>query len=178
MQKLLQEVNKHQDVNLFGLSRGAVCIANLAGTNKLGNVGCIILESPFDDVKSVVKQKTGFRSCASLLPCFTDHNPNGIQPIKVAQNVNKDIPIFIYCSKQDALIPAQSTINYYKALRKANHKKVYLSVVDHGRHANILNDKDGQIIRNTIHAFLKAHNRPHNIGWAKAGLNRLKNCQP
>jgi len=177
--KLHENTQKHKDCNLFGWSRGAVAIANYAGTRLPQNVGAMILESPFDDIKSVVQHKTGFASLASGIGLVaTNHNPNGIQPIKVAHSVDLDQPMLIYCSKEDSLIPAKSSIEYYNALRRTGHHKVHLLVVDRGAHANIINGPDGQIVRNVIHAFLKDHNRPYNAEWAKAGQERYKQCQP
>ncbi len=171
-------VQKHQDCHVFGWSRGAVAIANYLGTHEVDNVGAVILESPFDDIHSVVKHKTGFASSASVLPLVTNHKPGGIQPIKVAGAVDKNIPILIYCSKGDALIPATSSIEYYRALRRSGHNKAYLLAVDRGSHANIINGPDGRMVRNVIHAFLKDHNRRHNAQWAQAGQERYEQCQP
>jgi len=173
-----ENAKKYEDCDLFGWSRGASAIGNYAGTHELKNVRAIILESPFDDLKNVVKKKTGFASSASVVGWATNHDPNGVQPVKVADKVDKNIPILIYCCKNDTVVDAGLSIEYYKVLRRSGHNKAYLLVVDRGAHANIINGKDGEIVRNVVHAFKKAHNRPHNPEWAKEGQERYKQCQP
>ncbi len=179
VERLLEVVKKHKDCSLYGVSRGAVTIANSECFDSLDNVGDVVEESPFAQSKDVVKKVTGFASFASALPLvLPNHDPNGMQPIKSVNCGNKKKPRLIVASKQDRLIPVESTIAYYKGLRDAGHENTHLLVVDYGEHANILSGKDGEKMRNVIHAFKAAYDRPHNPAWAAAGAQLFKKCQP
>ena len=177
---LHKKVAPHDECDLFGWSRGAATIANYAGTHQLDNVKSIILESPFDDTRSIIKHKTGFGFLTHLAfkILHPNHKPDGIQPIKSAPFVNRNIPILIYCSMQDQLIPASSSLQYYYALRQSGHNKVHILIVEHGSHANILRSRDGKTVRNVVHAFKKKYGRPYHAEWAKAGEERFALCQP
>lgn len=173
----LHEVcKKYQHVQLFGISRGASTILNYAGLYQPSNIETMVLESPFDDVQTIIQRLTGAKSSDTSM--YPNYDPQGIQPIKMVDKMPKNIPILIICSKQDTLIPVSSSANVYKKLRQTGHDKAHLLVVDHGVHANILNGKDGATVRNVIHAFFRAYNQPHNLQWANLGQDRFATCQP
>ena len=166
------DICKNKEIDLFGVSRGAATIANFTGLFHNDNIKSVILESPFDDMQQVLDWKT------PLLRFLSHHDPSGIQPIKSADSTNKELPILIVCSKEDTVIPASSSIAYYKALRKINHDKVHILIVNKGEHAHISFGKDGELTRNVIHAFKRKYARPHNPEWANAGEAYFNQCQP
>lgn len=173
----LQEVcKKYPHVQLFGISRGASTIVTYAGLYQPHNIETMVLESPFDDVGTIIQRLTG--SQASDTSMYPHYNPQGLQPIKMVDKIPTHIPLLIICSKQDTLIPVSSSANLYKKLSLSGHNKAYLLIVDHGVHANIINGKDGATVRNVIHAFYRAYNQPHNVQWANLGYDRFTTCQP
>lgn len=184
MQTLRNAYNKIKDtgnVTVFGVSRGAATAINFLGTDDCPEIKAAVLESPFDHVESVVRNKVGVSTsvvhpAVSLL--HKKYNPNGPQPIKTIHGVSPKLPVLIVCSEKDALIPAKSSQNLYVALKKNNHEHAYLLTTQKGAHAQILWAEDGQLYRNTVHAFYKKYDLPHNETWAQQGEASLKNCQP
>lgn len=167
---------KYEKVRLFGISRGASTIANYAGLCQPHNLISLVLESPFDDVQTIIQHLTGRNNDDTSM--YPNYKPCGIQPIKLVAQIPSSMPILIICSKQDTLIPVSSSANLYKKLRQTGHNNAYLLIVDHGSHANILNGKDGAMVKNVIHAFYRAQNQPHNSAWANLGQDRFNLCQP
>lgn len=182
IQKLKEAVTScgRKPIILFGWSRGAATIANYLGSQgDCCTIRAAVLESPFDEISSIVANKAYFRFMTSFITyIFPRFNRAGIQPKKVVATVNKDIPIFIYCSLEDKLIPASSSFDYYKALRLAGHNKVHILIIRYGEHANIVAGRDGNKVRNTIHAFYKNYNLPHNQTWAAEGQMYFARSQP
>lgn len=178
-------------VIIFGVSRGAATGLIELGVhhNDCDKVAAAILESPFDTVKSIVNNKLGiFRWIPGLswlghkiaVSNFvgSNYNPNGVCPMGVIEQIPKDKPLFLFCSKEDTLIPYTSTVNIYKKLRATGHNKVYLMITEKGEHANIMSGPEGKKVRDTIHAFLQENHLPCDEAWAKAGKDNLLSCQP
>jgi len=159
---------------LVGSSRGASTCLNYLGSKNACDVAAAVVESPFASMETLVSNR--YKSLFGWM--FPRYNPKGLQPITSAKTISKDVPIFIFCSKDDELIPVSQTIEFYKELRDSGHTKAHILIVDHGAHAKILVDKDAQTTRNTIHAFYKAYNIPHNAAWADAGEKTFGECQP
>lgn len=179
MAALHQACKNYEQVNLVGVSRGAATIFNYLAHYNPKNIALVIAESPFDHVRSIVHHKTGFASFESTLPIsFAQYDPKGPQPINGVEKIDRTIPILLVCSQEDSLIPVSSTRRLYEALRKTGHKKVHLLVTRYGKHANIINGKDGTLYRNVVHAFYKKYGKPYNAEWARAGQERFVLCQP
>jgi len=179
METLHKACETISQATLVGVSRGAATIFNYLAKYIPKNITAVVAESPFDQVSSVVQHKAGFASFESSLPLvFPNYNRSGPQPIQAAKSIDKDIPVLLVCSDEDALIPTSSTKRLYDALCLAQHTKTHLLVTKHGAHANILNGPDGQLYRNVVHAFFKAYNKSHNPRWAAAGQERFASCKP
>lgn len=159
---------------LVGSSRGAATCMNYLGARQTPHIGAAVVESPFASLETLVRPS--FKPLFRWL--FPQYNPKGLQPINVAPSIAKDIPILIFCSKDDEVVPVSQSIDLYKALRSSGHDKSHLLILDHGAHAKILIDKDGKKVRDTIHAFYRNYNIPHNDSWADAGQETFKQCQP
>lgn len=159
---------------LTGSSRGASTCMNYLGTKPTPDIGAAVVESPFASLETLISP--------NLKPIFKWYFPHyqshGLQPINTAPHISKDIPLFIFCSKDDEVIPVSQTIALYSALRAAGHTKSHLMIVDHGAHAKILGNKDGQRVRNTIHAFYKKYDLPHDEIWAAYGQDSLRQTNP
>lgn len=162
---------------LTGSSRGSATCLNYIGNKSTTGIQAVVVESPFASIETLI---TSWWKKKIFQWCFPEYDPNGYQPLASARNVPTKLPIFIFCSKDDEVVPVSQTIEYYKELRKRGHKKVHLLVVEKGAHAKILNHKEeGEMVRNAIHAFYEQYGLPCNKNWAKAGKETFeKKCQP
>ena len=178
---------KQKKVVLMGMSRGASTILNFLATRKPTSVAAAVVESPFDSITDALDlfcKNAG----VNWIPYGILHtSPNwffgkfdrrGIFPIKVVHNINKEIPILIVASLQDALIPAHNTASLYLKLRDHGHEHVYFLLLDHGEHGYLLENIDAPLYFNTVHAFYEKYNLPHNHAFASQGKNLLAQCQP
>lgn len=184
----LKEENANEDLVLMGLSRGAATIINFMGIYNPKHVKAIVLESPFDHIGTVVKNKLqqfkldqipGINSIGDWIvsALFMKHKTNGIAPIHCAGAINPEIPILLVCSKEDTLVPYQSTVALYKSLKHHGHRHAYLLVLDHGKHAFALSGADGHLYASTVHAFYKKYHLPHDPLLAESGAQALEQCQ-
>jgi len=174
-------------VILAGVSRGAATILNFMGTapaQDVRQVRALVLESPFDKLKSILEYKFGFIGempgieYAAKRIALGGYNPNGIQPIQVVDKISKDIPILLICSKQDGLIPSSSTINLYRKIVESGHTRAHLLELERGPHANLPWGENGGIYRNVVHAFYRHYNLPYNREAALAGQEQFARTQP
>ena len=177
------------EIILFGLSRGASTILNFVATHQPTQVVALVLESPFDCVESIIKKKLqqfglsfsegniawGQRVMSFI---FALYNPLGIHPINVVQNIDKNIPILIICSKQDQLVPYTSSVELYKKLIASGHKKTHIRTIDFGKHSKILWDMQQETYRNCTHAFYKKYNLPYITEYADLGALIIHGTQP
>lgn len=175
------------DVILFGLSRGASNVCIFAGLHQLHNVKALILESPYctmgEVIESIMHKKnltwlplSYGESVAEFI--FKRYTRYGYSPANCIENISKDMPIFIICSKQDHLVPYSSSINVYKKLIESGHKHAYIFVTDYGQHAAILQGPDGEKYQCVVNAFYKRYNLPYCPTSAAQGESLLDLCQP
>lgn len=179
---------KHTDVVIMGMSRGASTILNFLGTRTPSNIAAVIVESPFDSITNTLENFCKMAGVSWLMPLnvlyaspnlfFSKFNPKGIFPIKVVQNIQKDLPILIIASLQDDLIPALSTAAIYSKLRETDHPHVHFLLLEKGAHGYLLEDEDAHIYLNAVHAFYKKYELPHNKVLAAHGESILAQCQP
>lgn len=155
-------------VVVMGLSRGAATIINYCGSHSPANIKALILESPFDHIRSIVKTilqpaflhvipgsiTVGMKLATWLYP---NYKQDGIHPIDVVDKIPQDMPVMIICSKKDLLIDATSSIRLYKKLLESGHTNVYLLVTAYGQHSNIIWSKSGPEYRKLIGAFLRKY---------------------
>jgi predicted alpha/beta-fold hydrolase len=180
----LLEQNPDTDIVLQGVSLGAATITNYLGTQQVSpRIKGAILESPFgkptDCSLSLIP---AFAKRAFISTAYKNHNHDGIQPVKVAQAIDKETPILLIASKKDWLIPAHSTASIYYELIKAGHKRVHLYIVDHGGHANFCfcqKNKTWAHVLGVVHAFRKKYNLGnYNEKIAKMGQKFFDQTQP
>ena len=177
----------HYEMVLFGLSRGASSIINFVGLYNPQHIKALVLESPFDSVATIIdsmmqKFKLDWlpHSYGEYLmeSIFRRYKRDGICPINLVDKINKDMPILIICSKQDQLVPWHSSVSLYRKLCESGYKHVYIYIANHGEHANIISDKDGQTYQDVVHAFYRTYGLPHDPQLAKNGQKRLDLCRP
>lgn len=174
MQQLKAQIDAHSDKNLvlLGLSRGASTVLSTVGAYKPKNVKAIIVESPFDNVRSIVSHKASY---ASWIPgitslgnlgasfAFPNYSTCALSPIDYVTYIPDEIPVLFICSKEDSLIPTWSTKRLYNKLKNSRTTRgidnVYLMETEHGHHANILGSHEHQY-RQAVHAFYKKAGLP------------------
>jgi hypothetical protein len=175
------------NIILWGLSRGASNVLIFAGLYQLDNIKALILESPYFSMGEVIESLM-IKKNLGWLPVsygetimefiFKRYTRHGYSPAKCIENIAKDIPIFIICSKEDHLVPFSSSINVYKKLVESGHKHTYIFITDQGRHAAILQGPDGEKYQWVINAFYKKYNLPHCPASAAQGTSLLALSQP
>jgi len=175
------------DIILCGLSRGASNICIFAGTYQLDNVKALILESPYftmgEVIQSIMEKKnldwlplSYGETVAEFI--FKKYTRYGNSPANCIETIAKDMPIFIVCSKEDRLVPYESSINVYKKLIESGHKHTYIFITDYGKHAALLQGPDGEKYECVINAFYKKYNLPYCAAKAAQGESLLASCQP
>lgn len=178
---------KQKKIVLVGMSRGASVILNFLGTRPSNSIIAAVVESPFDSIVETLDTLCKIAG-VNWIPMFIRHNspnlycgkydPNGIFPIKIAHNINKELPLLIIASLEDTLIPAANSAAIYHKLRDLGHQNVYFLLLDKGAHAYLLENDDTPLYLNTVHAFYKKYDLPHNQTFATQGDAILAQCQP
>jgi hypothetical protein len=182
-------MSRYQDCNiiLYGLSRGAANLLIFAGLYQLDNVKALVLESPYFTMGEIIESIMIMKNLAWLPVSygetiaefiFKKYTRYGYSPANCIENISKNIPIFIVCSKEDLLVPFSSSMNVYKKLIQSGHKHTYIFVTDQGRHAAILQGSDGEKYQWVVNAFYKKYNLPHCAASAAQGESLLAQCQP
>jgi hypothetical protein len=172
---------------LMGVDRGASTIINYMGTRNPDFVAALILESPFDSVTSVLDyflKHMGigwWRGATNAFQKITEticrkYRRNGLRPIDlIAKIANKDLPILILCSRGDMIIPWKSSYALYEKAKNEGFTHVHFIAFEYGGHVSLL---DQQLSRtsyhNTVHAFYKLYDLPHDPESALKGLSLLK----
>lgn len=178
---------KHENVVVMGYSRGAATVLNWLGTKKPTNVVAAIVESPYDSITNALdffckNAGVGWIPYSILYSSpnlfFGKFDYKGVFPIKVIQHLDPHIPLLIIASLEDALVPATSTATLYTRLLQLDHPHVYFLLLNKGKHGHLLEDHDAHYYLNTVHAFYKKYNLPHNSAFAAQGEKILSQCQP
>lgn len=178
---------KYHNIVSMGYSRGAATMLNWLASRNPTNVVAAIAESPYDSITSALDffcQNAG----VSWIPTsilysspnlfFGKFDYKGIFPIKVIHSINPEIPLLLIASLEDALVPAHSTANLYARLLQYGHPHVYFLLLEKGTHGYLLENGDAHVYLNTVHAFYKRYDLPHNKAFAKQGEKILAQCQP
>lgn len=147
-------VRENHKVILYGLSRGAATVLNFLAIHKPKNVACAVLESPFDDLETIVQDQLksfgigyipGLGTLASacitpivtLYPRLLNHTVFGVYPKDVVHEIPHDIPLMFISSKQDSLIPQSSTQNIVDIIKKSGHPQYHNIICNVGGHAGV-----------------------------------------
>lgn len=167
---------------LMGVSMGASTILNYTSLYYTPDIKALIAETPFDEVESILKSILGFTyeglknlAHSWIYPLY---NPNGIKPLFAIQKLPKELPILLVHASTDELIPLQCSRHLYYHLRQNGHRHVYLLELSAGKHANYIFAKDAQKYQETVHAFYKKYNLPHDETLARQGEKYLADAHP
>ncbi len=184
--------NCTQTTNIVcGVSRGASTLINFMALYNPSNIAAMILESPFDCVENIVHHLAHTTKCGWIPGfkrnghsfvsfIFCKYNPEGIRPIDVVHQIDKNMPILIVCSQEDMLVPYWSSHNLYKQLRQTGHKNTYILILPAGKHGKLIYEKNyGLLYQDITHAFYQLFNLPHDTQCATRGRPfLLQFCQP
>jgi len=177
-----------EDIILFGVSRGAATASNFVARHNPERIKALILESPFDyaergidgflNIFRLNRLPRSKNFCKSVFYRFSSYDQDGIHPRDIVENINPDLPVLLVCSKEDIVIPYQSTVNLYQQLIETGHEHVYLLVLDRGWHARLLWSADGERYQNVVHAFYRRYGLPHDADFAERGQADFERCRP
>lgn len=169
---------KNVRIIIYGVSRGAsTIITTLATLNdqELNAIAAVILESPFDHIRSVIASifnKTFILSYATGLGLKVmeriagKFDSQGISPLTSAAHIQrKDIPMLIVCSRQDLLVTWESSTHLYQQLVRDGHTEAHLLVLPEGRHGALCSN---QAFCGVLHTFYQHYNLPYNTEHAQA----------
>lgn len=167
--QLRTKITVHADTNIImhGISAGAATALTTVAFDRPAQVRALILESPFDDVKSVV---AGIASYASFIPgvttlgniaaslIFPHYSTGNLRPIDLVIDIPDHVPVLFICSDKDRLVPAWSTKRLYTALKEyRTHRgidNVYLVEMQQGKHGQLLQENQKEY-QHAVHAFYK-----------------------
>lgn len=167
----LKQRNIHRfNIIVMGVSRGASTIINWMATASkkiVKYVTLVILESPFDSVETIIKQRRDdlwltyiaplpiVRYITKKIACGRyDHK--GIHPRdSIVKIKRKDIPLFIIWSKKDRVVPYTSSKNVYDLFKDNGHAKLHGVSLNTGSHANLLWEE--AMYAKELTLFLKTH---------------------
>lgn len=175
----------NQDLVLVGVSRGATAILNFMGLYHPAHIKALVLESPFDSTFSIA-QNIAHKGCLRNVPgspsmvhnlmsfIFWNHCTDGLRAIDAAPSIDKDLPILLVSSQQDARVPCESTQALYDALRDSGHSHVHMLVLEQGLHGRILQGASGSEYQAAVNAFYKKYGIAYDDALAFVGQDLLK----
>jgi dienelactone hydrolase len=176
-----------QPLVLVGMSLGATTILNYAGTYKNDRLKALVVEAPFDHISTVIhtvfSAKIVSRQTITWVLEFLTagkFKADGPHAEDIVKNIDPSLPILLIHSKNDRVIPLQSSIHLYQELRKSGHANVHLLVLNKGRHGMYQTEKYGspKVYQATVHAFYKKYGLPHDEILAQEGAEYFAQCQP
>lgn len=156
---------------LYGVSRGASAIINYLGNEKIikpTGIEAVILESPFVDLRSVVRTaisrfyldkfpKGTAISYWLLRKIFPGHLHRGPHPIQYITKFPHTIPVLFIAGKSDQLICYRDSQRLATKLRASGHPKVTWVLLPDGNHGALLWGKSGEQYQAAVRTFYKQH---------------------
>lgn len=185
--KHAQEKFPHHSFVGQGVSRGAVTWLNFCALHKPEKIRGLIIESPFDDILTIVQNRIRYIPGSEFLArklgptllkkFFPAWDPQGYKPIDLVEKIPHTIPMLFIHSDQDDLIPHKSSENLSQKLAQSGHEVYCLILKGGGQHANILHASQGDLYKNVVNAFYKKLGLPHDAKRAQEGADLLEQCK-
>ena len=154
------------NIVLVGLSRGAATIINFVALHKPQHLKALILESPFDSYDSLIKHIMK-RFHLEYLPFFIGKmimhtrfpliDFEGIMPLKTAHWLPKELPMIFIHSKEDSVVPFESSVILYDIVCKNGNNNASFLQLEHGAHGKLMHGLQAELYQNTVKEFLKKH---------------------
>jgi esterase/lipase len=182
----LKKLCSADQIVVYALSRGTAAVINARLDAR-----AFILESPYDSIETIAQsiahvmfprlnpQRATMMVHRAIAKIFRKYDMHGEQPIHNIHTINPATPILIVASKEDTLVPWQSSEKLYKTLKKSGHNHAYFLLLDHGKHGKIIFGPDREKYTQVVHAFRQKYGLPHNEKLAAFGMKTLQtHCQP
>lgn len=176
------KIAEHDNIVLFGCSRGAATSINELGQNNPKNIVAVILDASPSSMPETIHpilanlgvhhsyDKTVF---SILFPQYHQDIITPLQSIKKIQN--KNLPILLIHSQDDSKVPYHHSLQLYKEFLHNGFNNVYLATIPQGRHAFLLQDSTVKdLYLQAVHSFYKKHNLPYNEQYAKDDMTQYK----
>lgn len=156
-------------VVLTGVSRGASSIITFMATHNPENVCALVIESPFDAVHSVITgilRKVGLSKSKKLhklghfimAKVHAKYDKNAPTPLDMIPYIkNKKLPILIVCSREDELVPWDSSYRVFEEFKKQGFENVHILINSHGKHVRILEGRCADVYKCTADTFYKCY---------------------
>ena len=187
--KMLEELPSCTKIIGSGISRGAVTWLNYAAEHRPVQLGALILESPFENIKSIISNllrrfHLGWVPFSTSLTAwaikkkFPSLNMNGPFSIDLVDQIDKELPIFIVHSRSDQVVPNNCSRKLYVKLVQSGHNHVYLLELARGEHGKLMQGMEAELYQNCVHGFLQKYDLPHCAEFAQRGRSLLATCQP
>ena len=132
--------------------------------------------------RNIVESSTNFSANAldslinhCILPLiFREYNPNSIDPKECVQNIDPNLPMILFSSKEDTLIPPNSIEEIAEIRTTNSHSSTYMRQLPHGSHHKALLEHQLYLVP-AVHAFYKEHQCGTFNEWqAQQGIEKLK----
>ena len=178
----LQDVDgKAQSIVLYGTSRGSATVFNFCALYRPSEVKALVCEGLFDSIEHIFTETKSVRvrGMIKLLPKVTEFKHDGILPIKVAQEIPRDMPVLLITSLKDKVVPHACTMNVYRTLRETGHTNVHILVCKKASHIGYPWCSEKKLYESVVHAFYKKYGLPHIPEYADAGYDYfMSSTQP
>lgn len=169
----LGEENHKKSIVLYGKSRGAATVFNFTALEHPKEVNAIVCEGLFDSIEhvKVAAPSRLVRWISSILHKISHFDHKGVVPIKLVEQIPKDMPVLLITSHNDAIVPYACTMNVYNQLRMTGHNKVHILVLKKASHTSYSHgDKqETKLYENIVHAYYKKYGLPHIAEYAHEG---------
>ena len=187
IETLHSQIDKEKSYILFGLSRGgATAISYLAQYNP-SNIQALIIDAAPADVVACVEDfqyGIGYKFAQdrptqeaffhAIFPAYPINSIPAVQDISHIKN--KNLPIFIVHSLDDARVHISSSWKIYTAFLQAGFQHVYLCQLNTGSHGYYMQGPERDFYLKTLHSFYKKYDFIHDN--KQADLELLEQLQP
>lgn len=173
--------HSHDQLILYGCSRGAAAIIGEVSTHNPTNVAAIVLDAAPANMPATLHGKLALLGIhlsydtTVFSTIFPAYPYNSITPFDAIKNIkNKNLPILLLHSENDLLVSFDHALKLYKELKKEGFTNVYFARIKDGRHSFMLKDKYGNNAPDTcrkpylqaVHSFYKKYKLPYNPEYA------------
>jgi dienelactone hydrolase len=159
----------------YGMCRGGSALINTIAKHNPQHLQALVIEAAYASYPKILY---GFLSSYGISTKYAESFAKFLFPAYEIGSVscqkaipfikNKDLPILIMHSKDDATIPFAHSLMLYKAFKDNGFTNVYLAELQ-GQHAYSLRD-DQKAYLTAIHSFYKKHNLPYEAEYATADM--------
>ena len=188
IQTLQNQIDSEKSYILYGLSRGGATAISYLAQHNPDNVRALILDAaPADMVATIdtLQYLIGYKFAPerstqeaffhTLFPAYPMNSTPAV--CDIANIHNKNLPIFIAHSHDDARVSIASAWQLYQAFKQAGFTHVYLCELTTGVHAHYMEGPEKDLYLRALHSFYKQYNLAYNANLANLDLEQLQPTQ-